>query len=98
MRDLETQLAQLKSYQREQATKLGTVVADKEALQLERAQLQAGRAHGCLPACLPVCLPLLSCEGHWLQIEGVGGLQTCHAMVRDLPHGYQSLLARLWEA
>jgi hypothetical protein len=42
VRDLETQLDQLKSYQREQATKLGTVVADKEALQIERAQLLGG--------------------------------------------------------
>ena len=42
VRDLETQLAQLKSYQREQATKLGAVVADKEALQIERTHLMGG--------------------------------------------------------
>lgn len=40
MRDLETQLAQLKAFQRDQALKLGSVVAEKEALQLERQQVR----------------------------------------------------------
>lgn len=43
VRDLETQLAQLKAYQREQAIKLGAMVADKEALQFERAQLASSK-------------------------------------------------------
>lgn len=43
VRDLETQLSQLKAFQREQALKLSAVAADKEALEIDKGKLQVRR-------------------------------------------------------
>ena len=42
VRNLEIQLAQLKAFQRDQALKLNAVAVDKEALEIDNADLQVG--------------------------------------------------------